>query len=37
VKKISPSSKQAATPDNPIPFLDKNKFDGKKPADSNKY
>jgi pilus assembly protein CpaC len=37
VKKISPSTRPSALPNDPVPFLDKDKFDGKKPADTNKY
>jgi hypothetical protein len=31
-KKVSPSSVAPATPKNPQPFLDRNKFDGPKPG-----
>ena len=37
VKKISPSAKPAALPIDPLPFLDKDKFDGKKPPEGSKY
>jgi hypothetical protein len=36
VKKISPSTTPAATPNYPVPFLDKEKFDDKKPPEGNK-
>jgi pilus assembly protein CpaC len=37
VRKISPSTKPAALPNDPLPFLDKDKFDGKKPPEGSKY
>ncbi|HTE89994.1 MAG TPA: type II and III secretion system protein family protein [Terriglobales bacterium] len=36
VRRISPSAQPPATPANPKPFLDKNKFDGAKPSGSGK-
>src|SRR3989440_7768436 len=36
VRRVSPSSQPPATPANPKPFLDKNKFDGTKPSGSGK-
>src|SRR5437588_112891 len=36
VRRISPSAQPPATPANPKPFLDKNKFDGTKPSGSGK-
>jgi pilus assembly protein CpaC len=37
VKKISPSTKPAALPNYPVPFLDKDKFDNKKSPEGSKY
>jgi pilus assembly protein CpaC len=36
VRRISPSTQPPATPANPKPFLDKDKFDGSKPSGSGK-
>ena len=36
VRRVSPSAQPPTGPPNPQPFLDKNKFDGKKPSGSNK-
>ena len=36
VRRVSPSTQPPATPANPKPFLDKNKFDGPKPSGSGK-
>jgi pilus assembly protein CpaC len=36
VRRVSPSAQPPATPANPKPFLDKNKFDGTKPSGSGK-
>jgi pilus assembly protein CpaC len=36
VRRVSPSGQPPATPANPKPFLDKNKFDGTKPSGSGK-
>jgi pilus assembly protein CpaC len=36
VRRVSPSAQPPATPANPKPFLDKNKFDGAKPSGSGK-
>ena len=36
VRRVSPSTQPPATPLNPKPFLDKNKFDGTKPSGSGK-
>jgi pilus assembly protein CpaC len=36
VKRISPSTRVTALPNDPVPFLDKDKFDGKKPSDATK-
>ena len=36
VRRVSPSTQPPATPANPKPFLDKNKFDGAKPSGSGK-
>jgi pilus assembly protein CpaC len=36
VRRVSPTTQPPATPANPKPFLDKNKFDGTKPSGSGK-
>jgi Flp pilus assembly secretin CpaC len=36
VRRISPSAQPPAPPKDPLPFLDKDKFDGSKPSGSGK-